>query len=170
MSLLYDRYYDRAETLPVITEFEVVEVEEPAPCEDGTAPPCTVDEPDNGPNDSNEQTTDGTGTNDGTGTTDTGNNGDNGQTTAPVDTSQAEDDDVEQQALLLFFVIVVLLLVGLYLVSRGGEDALAAEVQIEKMWDEQEAAAEAAAVDDTQTSTGFVPALPPLDIPSEETE
>ncbi|MGB0313678.1 MAG: hypothetical protein ACPGDD_07305, partial [Poseidonia sp.] len=105
-----------------------------------------------------------------TGTTDTGNNGDNGQTTAPVDTSQAEDEDVEQQALLLFFAIVVLLLVGLYFVSRGGEDALAAEVQIEKMWDEQEAAAGAEAMDDGPSSTGFVPALPPLEIPSDETE
>ena len=129
-----------------------------------------VDEPNNGPDDSTNQTTDGTGTNDGTGTPDTGNNGDNGQTTVPVDTSQAEDDDVEQQALLLFFVIVVLLLVGLFLVSRGGEDALAAEVQIEKMWDEQEAAAEAATVDDAPSSTGFVPALPPLELPSDETE
>ena len=165
MSLLYDRYYDRAETLPVVAEFEVIEVEEPAPCEDGTTPPCAVDEPDNGPDDSTNQTTDGTGTNDGTGTTDTGNNGDNGQTTTPVDTSQAEDDDVEQQALLLFFAIVVVLLAALYFVSRGGEDALAAEVQIEKMWDEQEAAAEA-----SETSTGFVPALPPLERPNEENE
>ena len=165
MSLLYDRYYDRAETLPVVAEFEVIEVEEPAPCEDGTTPPCAVDEPDNGPDDSTNQTTDGTGTNDGTGTTDTGNNGDNGQTTVPVDTSQAEDDDVEQQALLLFFAIVVVLLAALYFVSRGGEDALAAEVQIEKMWDEQEAAAEA-----SETSAGFVPALPPLERPNEENE
>ena len=165
MSLLYDRYYDRAETLPVVAEFEVIEVEEPAPCEDGTTPPCTVDEPDNGPDDSTNQTTDGTGTNDGTGTTDTGNNGDNGQTAVPVDTSQAEDKDVEQQALLLFFAIVVVLLAALYFVSRGGEDALAAEVQIEKMWDEQEAAAEAA-----ETSAGFVPALPPLERPNEEND
>ena len=165
MSLLYDRYYDRAETLPAVAEFEVIEVEEPAPCEDGTTPPCTVDEPDNGPDDSTNQTTDGTGTNDGTGTTDTGNNGDNGQTAVPVDTSQAEDEDVEQQALLLFFAIVVVLLAALYFVSRGGEDALAAEVQIEKMWDEQEAAAEAA-----ETSAGFVPALPPLERPNEEND
>ena len=165
MSLLYDRYYDRAETLPVVAEFEVIEVEEPAPCEDGTTPPCTVDEPDNGPDDSTNQTTDGTGTNDGTGTTDTGNNGDNGQTAVPVDTSQAEDEDVEQQALLLFFAIVVVLLAALYFVSRGGEDALAAEVQIEKMWDEQEAAADAA-----ETSAGFVPALPPLERPNEEND
>ncbi len=165
MSLLYDRYYDRAETLPVVAEFEVIEVEEPEPCEDGTTPPCTVDEPDNGPDDSTNQTTDGTGTNDGTGTTDTGNNGDNGQTAVPVDTSQAEDEDVEQQALLLFFAIVVVLLAALYFVSRGGEDALAAEVQIEKMWDEQEAAADAA-----ETSAGFVPALPPLERPNEEND
>ena len=165
MSLLYDRYYDRAETLPAVAEFEVIEVEEPAPCEDGTTPPCTVDEPDNGPDDSTNQTTVGTGTNDGTGTTDTGNNGDNGQTAVPVDTSQAEDEDVEQQALLLFFAIVVVLLAALYFVSRGGEDALAAEVQIEKMWDEQEAAAEAA-----ETSAGFVPALPPLERPNEEND
>ena len=165
MSLLYDRYYDRAETLPVVTEFEVIEVEEPAPCEDGTTPPCTVDEPDTGADGTNDQTTDGTDITDGDDTTNSGNNGDTGQNTAPVDTSQAEDDDVEQQALLLFFAIVVVLLAALYLVSRGGEDALAAEVQIEKMWDEQEAAAEA-----TEASAGFVPALPPLERPNEENE
>ena len=59
----------------------------------------------------------------------------------------------------------MLLLAALFFVSRGGEDALAAEVQIEKMWDEQEAAAEA-----SETSAGFVPALPPLERPSEENE
>ena len=72
---------------------------------------------------------------------------------------------MEQQALLLFFAIVVVLLAALYFVSRGGEDALAAEVQIEKMWDEQEAAADAA-----ETSAAFVPALPPLERPNEEND
>ena len=58
---------------------------------------------------------------------------------APIDVSQSEEDDVADGALLLFFGIIAVLLGALYLVSRGGEDALAAEVQIEKMWDEQEA-------------------------------
>ena len=39
MSLLYDRYYDRAETLAAVTDFEVVEEPEPEPCNDGTQPP-----------------------------------------------------------------------------------------------------------------------------------
>ena len=162
MSLLYDRYYARAETLPIITEFEVVEVEEPEPCEDGTPPPCTVNDPNDEPDDNTDQTNDD---DDGNGIVDPGNNNGNGETTTPVDTSQAEDDDVEQQALLLFFAIVVVLLAALYVVSRGGEDALAAEVQIEKMWDKQEAASEA-----MEASSGFVPALPPLERPSEENE
>jgi len=170
MSLLYDRYYDRAETLPSITDFEVVEVEEPEPCEDGSTPPCTVDGPDDDPDNTSNQTTDGTGSNDGTGTTEDGNNDDNGQTNVPVDTSQAEDENVEQQALLLFFAIVIILLVALFFVSKGGENALAAEVQIEKMWDEQEAAAEAAAAESTASTSGFVPSLPPLEVPSDETD
>ena len=52
------------------------------------------------------------------------------------------------------------MLVALYFVSRGGEDALAAEVEIEKLWDEQEAAA-------AQSEAAFVPSLPPLSPPDE---
>ena len=52
------------------------------------------------------------------------------------------------------------MLVALYFVSRGGEDALAAEVEIEKLWDEQEAAA-------AQNEVAFVPSLPPLSPPDE---
>ncbi len=61
-----------------------------------------------------------------------------------------------QNALLLFFGIVIVLLAALYFVSKGGEDALAAEVRIEKMWDEQTEA----------EPESFVPELPPLIPPS----
>ena len=160
MSLLYDRYYDRAETLAAVTDFEVVEEPEPQPCNDGTQPPC-----DNG----NAGNTDNTGNSGNTGNTDntnatdnTGNSGNAGNTEPPVDTSQAEEDDIEDQALMALIGLIAIMLVALYLVSRGGEDALAAEVQIEKMWDEQEAA-------DTATNA-FVPAPPPMAPPADESE
>ena len=68
---------------------------------------------------------------------------------------------MEEQALMLLIGIVVAMLVALFFVSRGGEDALAAEVRIEKMWDEQEEAVDA-------QDAGFVPAPPPMAPPSEE--
>ena len=158
MSLLYDRYYDRAESLEPVTEFEVVEEPEPEPCEDGTMPPCQTDNTNPGDNnndangnnnDNNDQTTDPE-------------DKDDVNTDPPVDTSQAEEDDIEGQALVAFFALIAVMLLALYLVSRGGEDALAAEVQIEKMWDEQEAAAKAA--------SAFVPAPPPMAPPADENE
>jgi hypothetical protein len=160
MSLLYDRYYDRAESLPAITDFEVVVAPEPEPCDDGSQPPCAVvDDSNDGGDDSNDTPTDESnttvpGTNTEVGNDQTG--------PAPIDVSQSEEEDVAGQALLLFIVIVAILLVSLYFVSKGGEDALAAEVQIEKMWDEQEAAA--------ASDGAFVPSLPPLEPPKEETE
>ena len=160
MSLLYDRYYDRAETLAAVTDFEVVEEPEPEPCNDGTQPPC-----DNGNagNTDNTGNTGNTGNTDNTNATDnTDNSGNTGNTDTPVDTSQAEEDDIEDQALMALIGLIAIMLVALYLVSRGGEDALAAEVQIEKMWDEQEAAATA--------TNAFVPAPPPMAPPADESE
>ena len=165
MSLLYDRYYDRAETLDAVTEFEVVEAPEPEPCEDGSQPPCETDNTgDNGNDNTGNTGTDNTGNTgtDNTGNTGTDNTGNTGETLNPVDTTQAEEENVERQALLLFVGIIVVLLVALYVVSRGGEDALAAEVQIEKMWDEQEASA--------SSLNAFVPALPPMSPPADEDE
>ena len=159
MSLLYDRYYDRAENLPAITEFDVIEEPEPEPCADGSMPPCASTNPDNGGDNTGDQTTEPTNSTDDNSDTNSGNNG---QTTVPVDTSLAEEEDVESAALMLFFGLVIVLLAALYFVSRGGEDALAAEVQIEKMWDEQEAAAKSAET--------FVPAPPPMAPPAEENE
>ena len=160
MSLLYDRYYDRAETLDAVTNFEVVEEPEPEPCDDGTQPPC-----DNG-NSGNTDTTGNNGNTDTTGNTNatdnTDNTGNTGNTDTPIDTSQAEEEDVEDQALMALIGLIVIMLVALYFVSRGGEDALAAEVQIEKMWDEQESAATAA--------NAFVPAPPPMAPPADESE
>ena len=158
MSLLYDRYYDRAETLDAVAELEIVEEPTPEPCEDGTQPPCESNDDTTGTND------DSTGTNDDTTdtTTEPDTNQNNDDVGTPVDTSQAEEDNVEDQALLLFFALIAVMLTTLYFVSRGGEDALAAEVQIEKMWDEQET--EAAA------SAAFVPAPPPMAPPGDENE
>ena len=158
MSLLYDRYYDRAETLDAVTELEIVEEPTPEPCEDGTQPPCESNDDTTGTND------DTTGTNDDTTdtTTEPDTNQNNDDVGTPVDTSQAEEDNVEDQALLLFFALIAVMLTVLYFVSRGGEDALAAEVQIEKMWDEQEA--------ETASSAAFVPAPPPMAPPGDENE
>ncbi|MDP7394383.1 MAG: amidohydrolase family protein [Candidatus Poseidonia sp.] len=161
MSLLYDRYYDRAESLPEITNFEVVEAPEPEPCDDGSQPPCAVADNTNTGNDgtgdasSGDANTTAPDTNSDVGIDETG--------VAPIDVSQSEEDDVADGALLLFFGIIAVLLGALYLVSRGGEDALAAEVQIEKMWDEQEAAA-------ASSEGAFVPSLPPLEPPKNKTE
>ena len=153
LSNLYDRYYDRAETLPSVTEFETVTETQPEPCDDGSLPPCQDDteQPQNNETTATNQTTDET--------TDDDNSG---LTKAPVDTSQGEED-LEQVALMLFFGIIVVMLVALFLVSRGSEDALAQEVHIEKMWDEQEQAMGTAEV-------GFVPAPPPLSAPPNEEE
>jgi hypothetical protein len=162
MSLLYDRYYDRAETLEVVTDFEVIEEPEPEPCEDGTMPPCQTDTTNPGENNNGENNNG----NDNDQTTNPGENNDDDNNDAttkpPVDTSQAEEEDIEGQALVAFFALIAIMLVTLYFVSRGGEDALAAEVQIEKMWDEQEAAALAA--------SAFVPAPPPMAPPADESE
>ena len=160
MSMLYDRYYDRAETLVSVPNFDVFEAPEPEPCEDGTPPPCESGNADNTGNTDSTGTTDNTGGTNNTGSADTTDN--TGETNPPVDTSQAEEENVEDQALLLFFALIAVMLVALYFVSRGGEDALAAEVQIEKMWDEQEAAASAA--------NAFVPTPPPMAPPADESE
>ena len=156
MSKLYDRYYDRDESLPPVLAFEVVEETAPEPCDDGTQPPCTevTDPNDSGGENNSPDTSDNT-----TVVPDEVENNP-GQVTTPVDLTQAEEDDVAGQALLLLVVLVALMLVALYFVSRGGEDALAAEVEIEKLWDEQEAAA-------AQSETAFVPSLPPLSPPDE---
>jgi hypothetical protein len=156
MSMLYDRYYDREETLPAVTDLEIVEETPEAACEDGTAPPC--DTTDNADNNGNNTDTSDNITTDGTNSDGTTNNGATG---SPTDTSQGEDENVEEQALMLLIGIVVAMLVALFFVSRGGEDALAAEVRIEKMWDEQEEAVDA-------QDASFVPAPPPMAPPSEE--
>ena len=156
MSKLYDRYYDRDESLPPVLAFEVVEETAPEPCDDGTQPPC-IEVTD--PNDS-EGENNSPDTSDNTTVVPDEVENNPGQVTTPVDLTQAEEDDVAGQALLLLVVLVALMLVALYFVSRGGEDALAAEVEIEKLWDEQEAAA-------AQSEAAFVPSLPPLSPPDE---
>ncbi|MCH1461501.1 MAG: amidohydrolase family protein, partial [Candidatus Poseidonia sp.] len=162
MSMLYDRYYDRSENLPPVTTFDIIEAPEET-CADGTAPPCdttdtTGDTTDNtgDTTDNTDDTTDNTG-----GTTDntddiTNDDDTNSAINNPLDEAQSEEEITRQNALLLFFGIVVVLLVALYFVSKGGEDALAAEVRIEKMWDEQTEA----------ENESFVPELPPLVPPS----
>jgi hypothetical protein len=158
MSMLYDRYYDRAESLPAVTDFEVIEGPTVVPCDDGSNPPC-----DNGDSDSNGGTNNG-GT-DTTDNTDTGDSTDNDGDTLPdnpLDDQQSSEEETKEKALLLFFVLVVVMLVALFFVSRGGEDALAAEVRIEKMWEEgnEEVLQEAA----------FVPSMPPMAPPPTEEE
>ena len=52
------------------------------------------------------------------------------------------------------------MLVALFFVSRGGEDALAAEVRIEKMWEEGN--------EEVLQDVAFVPSMPPMEPPKEE--
>jgi 5-methylthioadenosine/S-adenosylhomocysteine deaminase len=53
LSLLYDRYYDRNETLLLEESFEIIEEER---CEDGTLPPCQVEEANENPDPQIENT------------------------------------------------------------------------------------------------------------------
>jgi hypothetical protein len=167
MALLYDRYYDRAETLPEVVVFENVEATTPNPCSDGTSPPCTDDGEVDGNTNAEEGNTSETNANgqetepvdDGSGTS-------SGTTNTPSDNAQGDEEDVERNALLLLGAIVAVMLVALFLVSRGSEDALAAEVRIEKMWDEETPAEDAS--DGLFGNAPFVPAPPPMSPPSEE--
>ena len=164
MSLLYDRYYDRAESLPAVTELEVIEGPTVQPCSDGTMPPCETNTGDN----NNGGTNDGGTTNDGTTTDDSTNDDDTTSPSTPnnpIDTTQAEEEDIADQMVMVLIVFVTVLLVALFLISRGGEDALAAEVRIEKMWDEAEAMEQASFAAET-----FVPAPPPMMAPPQEEE
>ena len=162
MTFLYDRYYNRSETVPAVTEFDVIEVAGET-CSDGTTPPC-------------EDTTSNPGTNETepdppTNTTeDPSTSPDPGTSGNPLDTSLGEEEDVEGKALMLFVGLVVVMLVALFLVSRGGEDALASEVRIEKMWDEAEEVSTAfvPAMPDLHGAPAFVPAPPPKAPPMEE--
>ena len=146
MSMLYDRYYDRAENLPPVTDFEVIEATANTPDTNGD----TTGDTDNTTDDITDDTTDANG--DTTDTTDTTDDDSNAVINNPLDDAQSEEEVTRQNALFLFFGIVIVLLAALYFVSKGGEDALAAEVRIEKMWDEQSEA----------EPESFVPELPPL--------
>ena len=160
MALLYDRYYDRAETLPEVVSFEDVEATTVNPCSDGTSPPCTDDDEEEGntseTNQSNQETE----------PIDEGSDTSSGTTNTPSDNAQGDEEDVERNALLLLGAIVAVMLVALFLVSRGSEDALAAEVRIEKMWDEEPLTEEAN--DGVFGNAPFVPAPPPMSPPREE--
>ena len=168
MSLLYDRYYDRAENLPVVTDFEVIDGPTVVPCDDGTNPPCNTGGTDNGGTDNGG--TDNGGTDNGgtdNGGTDTGGTDNGGTDTGgtdipdnPLDDQQSSEDEAKDKALLLFLGLVVVMLVALFFVSRGGEDALAAEVRIEKMWEEGNA--------EVLEDVAFVPSMPPMEPPKEE--
>ena len=162
MSLLYDRYYDRGENLPVVTDFEVIEGPTVTPCDDGTNPPCNDGGNDNsGNNNGNTDTTNDSTDSGGTDTT--GDSTDNGGTDIPnnpLDDQQSSEEETKEKALLLFFGLVTVLLVALFFVSRGGEDALAAEVRIEKMWEEGN--------EEVLQDVAFVPSMPPMEPPKEE--
>ncbi len=152
MHLLYDRYYDREETLPSVTDFETVEVTAPTPCPDGSAPPC--EEPVDTTTNNSGESTDNNG-----GSTDQTTNP--GTIETPVDTTLGDEENVETKMLMLLAAIIALMLLGLLLVSRGSEDALAQEVHIEKMWDEQTTSI-------PLDEPAFVPPPPPMAPPVEE--
>jgi hypothetical protein len=162
MSLLYDRYYDRAENLPDVTNFEVIEGPTVIPCDDGTNPPCNDGGNDNSGDTNGNTDTSGDSTDNG-GTDTSGDSTDNGGTDIPnnpLDDQQSSEEETKDKALLLFFGLVAVLLVALFFVSRGGEDALAAEVRIEKMWEEGN--------EEVLQDVAFVPSMPPMEPPKEE--
>lgn len=166
LSMLYDRYYDRAESLTPPGELETIEQveEEPTPCSDGTAPPCDPATNPDDPTDPSDQTNQDPNQNDSTNTTngDTTTPGENNDITNPLDTTQSNEDVAKQNALVLLVVIVAVLLIGLFFASRGAENALVAEVRIEKMWDEAE--------EERAAEAQFVPTPPPMDPPASEEE
>jgi len=149
LSLLYDRYYDRAENLEPVVQFTTPT----APietCSDGSSPPCQTTDVEPTPGDETDDTN--------TTAPDNG-DGEGGLTALDPDTNldtDAAESEQASTALTLLAVIVVLLGLLLLFVSRQPPGELSEKVTIDAMWD------------DAPTQPSFVPAPPPLSLGLEE--
>ena len=126
MSLLYERYYQREENVPEVTDFEIVVIDEVL-CTDGTSPPCQDDTTPVGDGELDNNS----------GVTDDQDILDDQQTDTQLDTSASDDESMKNKALLLFFSLVVVMMLALFLLSKSSAPLNNDEVQIEKMWVEE---------------------------------
>ncbi len=102
LSKLYDRYYDRAEVIHFDQSFEVIEEE---PCEDGTLPPCQIEE---------DTTTTTPLENESSSTNKT-------EVVFPTDDGDIDQTASQTSVKVAFWAISIGLMVGLYLVSASGK-------------------------------------------------
>ena len=102
LSKLYDRYYDRAEDIHFDQSFEVIEEE---PCEDGTLPPCQIEE---------DTTTTTPLENESSSTNKT-------EVVFPTDDGDIDQTASQTSVKVAFWAISIGLMVGLYLVSASGK-------------------------------------------------
>lgn len=143
LSLLYDRYYDRAENLEPVVQFTAPTV--PAEtCPDGSSPPCQT----SGNEPTPDEETDDTNI-----TLPDNEDEEGGLTALDPDTTldpEAAESEQASTALTLLAAIVVVLGLLLLFVSRQPPGELSEKVTIDAMWD------------DASTHPSFVPAPPPM--------
>jgi 5-methylthioadenosine/S-adenosylhomocysteine deaminase len=102
LSKLYDRYYDRAEDLDFDQSFEVIEEE---PCEDGSLPPCQIEE---------DTTTTTPLENESSSTNKT-------EVVFPTDDGDLDQTASQTSVKVAFWAVSIGLLVGLYVFSASGK-------------------------------------------------
>ncbi|MDA0716493.1 MAG: amidohydrolase family protein [archaeon] len=102
LSKLYDRYYDRAEDINFDQSFEVIEEE---PCEDGTLPPCQIEE---------DTTTTTPLENESSSTNKT-------EVVFPTDDGDIDQTASQTSVKVAFWAVSIGLMVGLYVVSASGK-------------------------------------------------
>jgi len=149
LSLLYDRYYDRAENLEPVVQFTTPTAPTET-CADGSSPPCQTSDDEPTPDDETDDTNSTLPDNDGQ---------EGGLTALDPDTNvdpEAAESEQASSALTLLAVIVVLLGLLLLFVSRQPPGELSEKVTIDAMWE------------DASTHPSFVPAPPPLSPGMEE--
>ena len=149
LSLLYDRYYDRAENLEPVVQFTAPSAPTET-CLDGSSPPCQTSGNEPTPGDEADDTN----------TTLPDNDDEEGGLTAldpetNLDPEAAESEQASTALTLLAAIVVVLGLLLLF-VSREPSGELSEKVTIDAMWD------------DASTHPSFVPAPPPLSPGMEE--
>ena len=149
LSLLYDRYYDRAENLEPVVQFTAPSAPTET-CLDGSSPPCQTSGNEPTPGDEADDTN----------TTLPDNDDEEGGLTAldpetNLDPEAAESEQASTALTLLAAIVVVLGLLLLF-VSRQPSGELSEKVTIDAMWD------------DASTHPSFVPAPPPLSPGMEE--
>ena len=149
LSLLYDRYYDRAENLEPVVQFTAPSAPTET-CPDGSSPPCQT---------SGNEPTAGDEAVDTNTTLPDNDDEESGLTALDPETNldpEAAESEQASTALTLLAAIVVVLGLLLLFVSRQPSGELSEKVTIDAMWD------------DASTHPSFVPAPPPLSPGMEE--